>query len=348
MLLWDLSAQLIQGFIRLFKAFIYDVSRSVVSFIIPVLVWNFVFPFMFWEGFTSGAIEYLDINEIFLIGITPFLGFLLLHVHKRNYFAKSKKFAYFIFLLISLIGSVATTVSYQVLASNLDGLVFNNIIPATVNLLFGFIIWLALLFQGSFSPSETIEEKNSTTEVKVQDNTPTPRKAQRSAASEAKTVALPNVPVETSQTAEPKAEPKIKVAPEPKVEAKPESAPEPKAEVVIVSKPLPTPEPKIEVLDAIKVGTIIENVEFEANTGENRTGLKAVNRIGGKVAFPDRRGEQPEAGDIWTVEITGTNPKGTVYFVKCLKRESTLEQRQALEISAQNSTAQDPSQGIQL
>ncbi|NBO22901.1 hypothetical protein EBU94_06155 [bacterium] len=333
---------------RIFKAFVYDVSRSVVSFIIPVIVWNFVFPFMFWEGFTSGAIEYLDNSEIFMIGISPFLGFLFLHFRKRNYFAKTKKFAYLIFLVLSLIGSVATMLGYQVLASNLDGLVFNNIIPSNINFGFGFILWIALICQGSFTPSETFEEKNSASEEKVENNTPQPPQAQPETASAAKTIALPNLPIQASQKAEPKAEPKIQVAPEPKVEAKPESTPESKAEVVIVSKPTPTPEPKIEVLEAIKVGTIIENVEFEANTGENRTGLKAVNRIGGKVAFPDRRGEQPEAGDIWTVEITGTNPKGTVYFVKCLKRESTLEQRQAIENSTQNSTAQDPSQGIQL
>lgn len=48
-------------------------------------------------------------------------------------------------------------------------------------------------------------------------------------------------------------------------------------------------------------------------------GVKAETRVNGKIAFPSNRGKQPQAGETWRVSIAGTNPKETVYFLKCIE-----------------------------
>jgi hypothetical protein len=53
--------------------------------------------------------------------------------------------------------------------------------------------------------------------------------------------------------------------------------------------------------------------------------------IGGKPAFPDRRGPQPCEGDIWNVEIAGENPAQTVIFLRLITRISTLNEREESE-----------------
>lgn len=39
-------------------------------------------------------------------------------------------------------------------------------------------------------------------------------------------------------------------------------------------------------------------------------------RIDGRVAFPERRGPQPQAGEVWEVKITGQNSRETVNFLR--------------------------------
>ena len=69
-------------------------------------------------------------------------------------------------------------------------------------------------------------------------------------------------------------------------------------------------------------------VEFE----RGRRG-DAMTRIGGRVAFPDRRAwrgfPDPQVGDEWEVEIAGENPRGTVYFLRPIRRISTAAEREA-------------------
>lgn len=58
-------------------------------------------------------------------------------------------------------------------------------------------------------------------------------------------------------------------------------------------------------------------------------GVMVEYRISGKVAFPERKGPQPKAGDIWQCKIAGQNPAQSVYFVTCLKFISSTASRQA-------------------
>lgn len=58
-----------------------------------------------------------------------------------------------------------------------------------------------------------------------------------------------------------------------------------------------------------------------------------MTRIGGRVAFPDRRAWRgvpaPQPGDEWEVEVSGENPRGTVYFLRPVRRVSTEAERRA-------------------
>ncbi len=58
-----------------------------------------------------------------------------------------------------------------------------------------------------------------------------------------------------------------------------------------------------------------------------------MTRIGGRVAFPDRRAWRgfpaPQAGDEWEVEVVGENPRGTVYFLRPIRRLTTAAEREA-------------------
>lgn len=42
-----------------------------------------------------------------------------------------------------------------------------------------------------------------------------------------------------------------------------------------------------------------------------------------RIAYPERSGKQPEVGEIWEVEIAGSNPKGTVYFLRLIRKLGT-------------------------
>lgn len=55
----------------------------------------------------------------------------------------------------------------------------------------------------------------------------------------------------------------------------------------------------------------------------------------GKVAFPERRGPQPEVGDQWEVTVAGENPAGTVAFLRLHRRISTAAEREEAERRAQ-------------
>ncbi|MBC7997513.1 MAG: hypothetical protein IAF58_06205 [Leptolyngbya sp.] len=45
--------------------------------------------------------------------------------------------------------------------------------------------------------------------------------------------------------------------------------------------------------------------------------VKTEFRVSGRIAFPDRRGLQPKAGETWIVSIAAENPKKTVFFLTC-------------------------------
>lgn len=47
--------------------------------------------------------------------------------------------------------------------------------------------------------------------------------------------------------------------------------------------------------------------------------------VDGKVAFPERSGKQPAIGEIWEVEVAGTNPSGKVAFLHLLKKVELVE-----------------------
>ncbi len=82
---------------------------------------------------------------------------------------------------------------------------------------------------------------------------------------------------------------------------------------------------------ATLIGTTLE-VQFIEDTYQGRRGLKANQKIGGRYAFPDRKGTQPQDGDIWQAGVIGENPAGSVYFLECLTRVSTsAERRQAAD-----------------
>lgn len=60
--------------------------------------------------------------------------------------------------------------------------------------------------------------------------------------------------------------------------------------------------------------------KIEVNFVKTERGLMATDRIEGRVAFPDWRGEQPAEGEWWEVEIAGENPAKTVHFLRCVKK----------------------------
>jgi hypothetical protein len=90
---------------------------------------------------------------------------------------------------------------------------------------------------------------------------------------------------------------------------------------------------KGETMSANLIGTTLQ-VEFIEDTYKGRTGIKAKNRVGGRYSFPSRAGSQPAPGDIWEVEVEAENPSGSVYFLRCIQRMSTLAERQAADAAA--------------
>ena len=340
----------------LLKTFIAEGFRAFVGFITVILGWNIIFPFIFPSSFVSGAFDYLDLTEIFSLSITPFIIYLMTHFSTHRYLSKPnfKTFSYIFNLILNIAGIFSVMFGYGILSQNAPGAVYFKIIPESINFGHSAIVWIFLIFQGSFSP----------TFLRI--DFPTPPKIdfkgfRRDRSSLAKTSALPKsglninppaeVAVEPKPTVESAPEPVAQVAPEPKVEVTVE--PKPAVETLVEAETPPKVEIKAEPVlpkkqELIPIGTKIENVEFEENTGLNRSGLRTKNRIGGKISFPDRRGPQPQAGDVWTVEISGTNPNDSVYFVKCIKRESSLNERLSQNNSSEVSNGQDPYQGIQL
>ncbi len=77
-----------------------------------------------------------------------------------------------------------------------------------------------------------------------------------------------------------------------------------------------------------------EKFEVEFKAAEN-SGVMATAKINGKISFPNRQGQQPKAGDIWEVETAGTNPAGSVHFLKCIRFVSNPEMRRAASDVAQ-------------
>ncbi len=47
----------------------------------------------------------------------------------------------------------------------------------------------------------------------------------------------------------------------------------------------------------------------------------------GKIAFPERGGPQPQAGESWEVEYAGTNPRGNVVFLRCISKFEVGDKR---------------------
>ncbi len=56
-------------------------------------------------------------------------------------------------------------------------------------------------------------------------------------------------------------------------------------------------------------------------------GVKAEQRVKGRIAFPSNRGPQPAAGETWKVKIAGENPKKTVYFLTCIEKVEQPQQK---------------------
>lgn len=69
-------------------------------------------------------------------------------------------------------------------------------------------------------------------------------------------------------------------------------------------------------------GTTVTTVVFE----RGRKGDLCA-RIDGKIAFPARGQPQPGEGDEWEVEIVGTNPAGSVFFLRLVRRVATRAER---------------------
>lgn len=280
---------------------------------------------MLWNAFSQGAFGYLDISEIFILALAPFNASLLLYLIKYNEF-KSKLNAAFTILSLNIIGTLFSMIGYASFIENTRILTFNNHVPFSINIGFGALMWLCTLIVISLIvPNPTLklifkvkeEEKAKKDSVKETLESPKPE--------EIKTAALPVSPLPTPAAEE--------VPPSPQKVLETNQV----QEIPIPEKPQGG---STESGEVIGIGSIIHGVEFEANTGKDRSGIRTKNRIGGKISFPDRRGPQPLPGEIWTVQITNTNPNESVYFVKCLKRESALEEQHSQDV--RNSVADNP------
>lgn len=352
----DVEARLVNFFAAI-QVFFTDMVRPAFAFFTLILTWNFLFPVLIYSnGIETGAVDYFDFSEILTLSIVPLMIFLVTHISTYKHFSKGRQvyFGRIINILATLTGVYFVMIGYSIVSSNLPGLIYYQFIPETINFGQAALLWVVLLIQGTFN------------QAILRVDFPTPPRIdfkgfRRDRSSLAKTVALPKSDLSFNPPAEVAIEPKpeVKSAPEPVAQAAPES----KTEVSVEPKPaVENPvetevQPKVEIKaepvlpkkqELLPIGTRIENVEFEENTGLNRSGLRTKNRIGGKVSFPDRRGPQPQAGDVWTVEISGTNPNDSVYFVKCIQKESSLEERLSQKKSLEVSNGQDPYQGIQL
>lgn len=69
-------------------------------------------------------------------------------------------------------------------------------------------------------------------------------------------------------------------------------------------------------------------------------GVKSEARVQGRIAFPDKRSPQPNAGEFWRVFIRGENPTKTVFFLTCIEKVDQPADYQS-PIAAKPNTSQD-------
>lgn len=81
------------------------------------------------------------------------------------------------------------------------------------------------------------------------------------------------------------------------------------------------------------------NPVFSMRFVATERGIKAEQRVKGRIAFPSNRGTQPGDGDTWRVQIAGENPKKTVFFLTLIEKVEVKEK--PVETSPRNFT--DPS-----
>lgn len=57
---------------------------------------------------------------------------------------------------------------------------------------------------------------------------------------------------------------------------------------------------------------------FQVTFEKERDG--PIARVNGKIAFPERGGRLPQEGETWEVELAGVNPRGTVQFLRLIRK----------------------------
>jgi len=65
-------------------------------------------------------------------------------------------------------------------------------------------------------------------------------------------------------------------------------------------------------------------------------GVKAEDRVKGRIAFPSSRDTQPKPGETWRVQIAGENPRKTVYFLTLVERVEAKVKQPAAVASGDN------------
>lgn len=73
------------------------------------------------------------------------------------------------------------------------------------------------------------------------------------------------------------------------------------------------------------------NPVFSMRFVSTERGIKAEQRVKGRIAFPSNRGTQPADGETWRVQIAGENPKKTVFFLTLLEKVEAKETKPALQ-----------------
>lgn len=70
-------------------------------------------------------------------------------------------------------------------------------------------------------------------------------------------------------------------------------------------------------------------------------GVKSEARVQGRIAFPDKRSSQPNAGEFWRVFIRGENPTKTVFFLTCIEKVEQPADYQSPVAAGKPNTSQD-------
>lgn len=70
-------------------------------------------------------------------------------------------------------------------------------------------------------------------------------------------------------------------------------------------------------------------------------GVKSEARVQGRIAFPDKRSSQPNAGEFWRVFIRGENPTKTVFFLTCIEKVEQPADYQSPVAASKPNTSQD-------